>query len=82
MDFETRLKRLQSMIGQEEEMELFASSYAELLREVKTGPGPRYEKFAEMKGLLLRQAQYLMTEWIREKAINKIGRVEPTRRMN
>ena len=73
MDFEQRLRELESMTGQDVSMDLFNLHYEEMLREIQTGPGPRYGRLERMQRLIHRQTAWVMCELIREKAIEKMG---------
>lgn len=64
--FNDRLLRLAFLVGEDGAEDQFAEEYKDLLYAVKALPGPRYEKFEKMKMVLLQQAAYLMTEWLKE----------------
>jgi hypothetical protein len=70
--FEARLRELEALQGQDMGMELFNEEYEETLREIQTGPGPRFKMLERMNRVLRRQVSYVTTCWIREKAIDKI----------
>ena len=71
--FETRLRELESMTGQGVSMDMFNEAYESLLNEVKVLPGPRFRLVERMAKVLARQTEYMVDEWLRAKAIDKIA---------
>jgi len=66
-EFDNRILTLIFLVGTDGAEDQFAEEYEALLGEVKASTGPRFEKFARMKKLLLHQACFLMCEWLKEK---------------
>jgi uncharacterized membrane protein len=69
--FREGMKQLAVMVGNDQAMELFNSSYEELLNEVKkeTDLKVRTEQLSKMKLMTMHQAAYLMNLWLRAKRI-------------
>ena len=76
MDFEKRLREVESMAGSEISMDLFTESYQSLLLEVQRLPKGKYEKLERMRRLIYRQYLYLVACWFREKAADATGQPE------
>lgn len=66
-EFEEKLLHLAFLVGEDGAEDAFAEEYEALLYAIKALSGPRYEKFARLKKVLLLQAQYLMNEWLKAK---------------
>ena len=66
--FESRLRELEAMIGQDVTMELFTQEYESLLNDIKSIQGPRFEKLQQMAKVLARQTEYMMNLYLKEKS--------------
>jgi len=66
--FESRLRELEAMTGQDVSMELFTQEYESLLNDVKAIQGPRFEKLQRMAKVLARQTEYMMNLYLKEKS--------------
>ena len=66
--FESRLRELEAMTGQDVSMDLFNDAYESLLNDVKALPGARFEKLQRMAKVLARQTEYMMNLYLKEKA--------------
>jgi hypothetical protein len=66
------LKEIAATVGNVQATELFNQEYEHLLNEVKVAPSPRHWMLVKMRGLLNRQAQFLMKEWLRLKRMGEM----------
>jgi len=76
MDFEARLREVESLAGSEISMDVFNESYQSLLLEVQRLPKGKYEKLERMRRLLSRQFLFLLAAWKRAKAEDATGQPE------
>lgn len=68
MDFESRLRELESLAGSESALNLFNEAYQSLLLEVQRLPKEKAEKLETMRRVLYKQFLYLFAQWRRVKA--------------
>lgn len=76
MDFESRFRELQSMTGSISTMDMFNSSYENLLLEVNREQKPKAERLSRMSYLLRRQFLFLLAQWKQARAADAMGQPE------
>lgn len=73
MDFEKRLREVESLMGSESAMDAFNASYESLLLAVNRVPKAKHEKLERMRRLLHRQFLYLYAQWKRARIVEGVS---------